>query len=164
MTMGHGLLAAIMLCALASPPALARDSVVGTWSYDAGLIPETLVLSLHNTGPTAVCVPRIDVDGERLILSQRGREIDPRVSFNRAVLWWRNSDLIGGMLVLPPGKRVRLFYNLRDWQIVSGLTDAALEVPTIDCSTFFRVRHPKFARRHFRYRFDLKLPEAEADK
>jgi hypothetical protein len=159
-TGARGPLAAILLCAFVAAPARASDPLVGAWSYDAELTPGTLWLTLRNTGPTALCLPRVSAN-ENLRLFQRKTEIYSLNSGNRAILWWRDADLIAGMLVVPPGKSIGLFYNLRDWPLVSGPTEAKLDVRVIDCLSYFKLAHPKFASRQFSYRFVPDLPMAE---
>jgi hypothetical protein len=79
---------------------------------------------------------------------------DAPVQFdNRAMLVWRGADLASGLTVIPPGKSVTLFYNFRDWTLAPGLTEARLQLPNLDCLTFFQSAKPSIVRELLTYRF-----------
>ncbi|NIJ63435.1 hypothetical protein FHR20_000366 [Sphingomonas leidyi] len=131
----------------------ASDRLIVNWSYQPELMPDSVVLKLRNRGSNAICIPRVEVEGPSLLLFQGGKEVDPVHYTNRPILVWRGADVISGLLVIPPGRSVKLFYDLHDWYLASGPTEARLELPRIDCLAFFHSAKPSIVRKLATYQF-----------
>lgn len=137
----------------------ASAGLVAEWSYDAELIPDNLVLKLHNRGPRPVCIPHVEAEGSSLRLVQGGTEVDRLWNENRATLLWHGADLADGLTAIPPGRSVTLFYNLRDWALMPGPTDARLALPHVDCLAYFEGAKPSIVRKWLTYQFTVHLEQ-----
>jgi hypothetical protein len=118
----------------AAPISLSAD-----WQYMANF--KTITVRLENHGATAICIPEADTK-ERIVFRQRGRDVDPLVERNRAMMVWRGADLIGGFVVVPPAKDIDLYYTLTEWDLHAGSASAEVEFPVYDCAQFFRTAKP----------------------
>jgi hypothetical protein len=138
--------------------ALPHPSLMLSWDQIDGF-PSTLVLRLKNSGSRAVCVPDVD-SKERISFTQFGSEVEPFSYLNRAVLEWRGADLISGFIVVPPRRRVDIYYDLNEWTLKGGRATASIAIPVYDCLEFFRQSSPHPARANSHYEFDAVLSVA----
>src|SRR3954468_1789149 len=109
---------AALLASTIGLPAHARSPLKLTWQQIRE-VPNNLVLRLQNPGSPAICVPDVEAK-ESISFAQFGRKVEPLYYHKRAVLQWRGADLISGMIVVPPGKHVDIFYDLNEWMLKRG--------------------------------------------
>lgn len=102
---------------------------------------QTIRLQLNNSSRGALCIPDIDTK-ERIIFHQNGKEVFPQNERNRGSMFWHGADLMSGLVVVPPGKHVELYYTLSDWPLHPGLTDVEVNFPTYDCRELFENPRP----------------------
>ena len=119
-------------------------------------MPNNLVLRLENSGTTAACVPDVEVK-ESISFTQSGREVGRFWYHNRAILQWRDADLISGMIVVPAGRSVDIYYDLNEWMLKRGGATASIDIPEYDCLEFFRESAPRATHRRSRFNFDAPL-------
>jgi len=119
----------------AAPISLSAD-----WQHMANF--KTISVRLENHGATAVCIPQVDTS-ERILFRQYGKDVDPLVERNRALMMWRGADLIGGFAVVPPAKHTDLYYTLTEWDLHPGSASAEVEFPVYDCARFFQTAKPR---------------------
>ena len=99
-----------------------------------------LRLRLENPSSGAICIAQADT--ERIEFYQSGERIWPEIFVSRALLMWRNANLISGMVVVPPKKDFLVYYDLTDWPLKRGPVRAAIKFPTYDCASFFESESP----------------------
>ena len=102
----------VVLAATIVPPAQAQPTLKLSWQQIREM-PNNLVLRLQNPGSKAICVPDLEAK-ESLSFTQFGKRVDRFYYDNRAILQWRGADLISGMIVVPPGRRVDIFFDLNE--------------------------------------------------
>jgi hypothetical protein len=154
------MLVAAMLAGVIAAPAHTQPSLKLSWEQIRE-VPNNLVLRLQNPGSTAVCVPDVEVK-ESISFSQFGRKVDPFYYHNRAILQWRGADLISGMIVVPPGRRIDVFFDLNEWMLKRGKATASINVPAYDCLVFFQKASPRPVRLHSQ--FSVSAPLSVAPK
>jgi hypothetical protein len=125
-------------------------------------MPNNVVLRLENVGPTALCLPDVEVK-EAVLFTQFGKTVQPFYYSNRAILRWRGADLISGMIVVPPGKRFEIFYDLNEWVLKRGKAAASITIPEYDCLTFFQESSPRPTRATSHFSFDAPMSVAPKD-
>src|SRR6266567_5877439 len=147
----QALTAALLACTLALS-AQARPPLKLTWQQIRE-VPNNLELRLQNPSSTAVCVPDVEAK-ESISFTQFGRKVEPFYYQNRAILQWRGADLISGMIVVPPGKRVDVFYDLTEWMLKRGKASASVTIPAYNCLEFFEKSSPRPIRLTSRFSVD----------
>ena len=135
------LVAGVPLSSCDAAPAHTQPSLKLGWEQIRE-IPNNLVLLLQNKSSKAVCVPDVEAK-ESLSFTQFGKEVERFSYANRAILQWRGADLISGMIVVPPGKRVDIYFDLNEWILKRGKATASVSVPAYDCVEFFQKGSPQ---------------------
>jgi hypothetical protein len=152
---------ALVISAASAARALPTQSLKLSWHQIDGF-PNQLIMRLENPSAKALCVPDVDTkDG--ISFTQFGKSVDPFYFHNRAILQWRGADLISGLLVVPPKRRVDVFYDLNEWRLKRGRATALISIPTYDCLEFFRVGSPRARPATSQFRFNAPLSVAPND-
>lgn len=110
-------------------------------------------MRLHNSGQRAWCISETDTR-EGIRFEQAGREANPFEYSSRAMLQWKGAELISGLVVVPPGKHVEVYYDLSEWSLKQGDTAAAITLPVFDCLEFFQSKSPQPQTLRSTFRFD----------
>ena len=126
------------------------------------LLPDSLVLELRNSSESAACVPDIEAK-ESVSFTQFGKEVERFSYTNRAILEWRGADLIGGMIVVPPGKHVEIYFNLNEWIFRQAKASASAHIPVYDCLEFFRNTSPQSVHLNSQFSFSAPLSSPPND-
>ncbi len=148
-------LAAIVLAAAIGGSAHAKPLLKLSWQQIRE-VPNNIVLRLQNSSSTAVCVPDVEAK-ESLSFTQFGKSVEPFYYHNRAILQWRGTDLISGMIVVPPGRRVDIFFDLNEWRLRRGKATVSVSIPAYVCLEFFAKSQPRAARLTSRFTVDAPL-------
>jgi hypothetical protein len=148
-------LTTLILAAAIGCPAEAKPSLKLSWQQIRE-VPNNIVLRLQNSNSTAVCVPDVEAK-ESLSFTQFGKRVEPFYYHNRAIRQWRGADLISGMIVVPPGRRIDIFFDLNEWRLRRGKATASVSIPAYDCMEFFAKSSLRAARLISRFTVDAPL-------
>ena len=68
-------------------------------------------------------------------------------------------DLISGLIVVPPGQGVDIFFDLNEWTLKQGKATASISLPAYYCSEFFRDERPQptWIKEHFGFNAPLSV-------
>jgi hypothetical protein len=148
----HILCAALSVGSIsAAAPAMRHPSLNLSWERIVGF-PNTLVLRLQNPGSSALCVPDVD-SKEKISFTQGGQTVERFYYHNRPVLEWRGADLISGLIVVPPRRRVDIYYDLNEWMLKRRAATVSVNIPVYNCRELFRetAPHSESAISHFNF-------------